>query len=184
MLADTIERARRERLRFVMFWGHEPRGRSAVGPWMLSQWFPAEFEVDGDRYLTAEHFMMAEKARLFGDSEMRDAILESGHPGQAKDLGRRVRGFDQIIWNAERFDVVVRGNLAKFVQNPPLRDYLLATGHRVLVEASPRDHVWGIGMGARHPDAENPAAWRGENLLGFALAVVRARLREGTAPPR
>ncbi|MEO0601626.1 MAG: NADAR family protein [Myxococcota bacterium] len=167
-----------ERPKFLLFWGHRPKGPS-IGPWVLSQWFEADFEVDGDEYPTAEHFMMAEKARLFGDREALDAIVDSTDPGEAKALGRRVRGFDEATWKASRFEIVVRGNLAKFGQDDALCAYLVGTGDRVLVEASLRDRIWGIGMGARNPDAEHPAAWRGKNLLGFALMVVRDRLRAG-----
>ncbi|MEM6930512.1 MAG: NADAR family protein [Myxococcota bacterium] len=177
MLRDLKARDERgEPTKFLLFWGHTPKGPT-VGPWVFSQWFDSDFEHDGDAYPTAEHFMMAEKARLFSDREALEAILDCTDPGKAKALGRRVRGFDEAAWRAARFDIVVRGNLAKFGQDDALRTYLLETGDRVLVEASPRDRIWGIGMGARNPDARHPAAWRGTNLLGFALMVVRDRLR-------
>jgi len=179
MLADLEARDERgERMKFVRFWGHAPRSRTEPGPWVLSQWFAAPFEVEGERYPTAEHFMMAEKARLFGDHAVLGSILASDDPGKAKALGREVRGFDEDAWAAARFDIVVRGNLAKFGQNPALGAYLRATGDRVIVEASPRDRIWGIGMGAANPDAEHPLRWRGTNLLGLALMVVRSRLSE------
>lgn len=167
------------RPKYLFFWGHRPLPNGEVGKPCFSQWYAASFAVDGVTYPTAEHFMMAEKARLFGDEEMREAILQSGGPGAAKRFGRAVRGFDEERWNAARCEIVVRGNLAKFARNPPLRDYLLTTGDRVLVEASPRDRIWGIGMGASNPLAEDPEQWRGLNLLGFALMEVRDRLRGG-----
>lgn len=172
---------RGERFRYLMFWGHQPPRGGGVGRGCLSQWWPAEFTVDGVRYPTAEHFMMAAKARLFGDAETEAAILAAGHPGQAKDLGRRVRGFDEATWREARFATVVRGNLAKFGQNPELREFLLGTGDRVLVEASPVDPLWGIGLTAADERAERPEEWRGRNLLGFALMEVRRTLRD--APP-
>ena len=166
------------RPRYFCFWGHQVEKDGSIGKGCLSQWFHAPFTVDGDSFATAEHFMMAGKARLFGDEEARLRVLASPSPAAAKQVGRSVRNFDDGRWNAERFDIVVQGNVAKFGQNPAMRDFLLATGERVLVEASPRDRIWGIGMGAANPDAEQPRKWRGQNLLGFALMAARAQLRE------
>ena len=114
-----------------------------MGQGCLSQWFHAEFTVDGDKFATAEHFMMAGKARLFGDDEAHMNVLRSPSPAAAKQVGRTVRHFDEARWNAQRFDIVVQGNIAKFGQNPAMRDFLLSTGDKVLVEASPRDRIWG-----------------------------------------
>ena len=166
------------RPRYHCFWGHQPEKDGSIGKGCLSQWFHAPFTVDGDNFPTAEHFMMAGKARLFADEEARLRVLASPSPAAAKQVGRSVRNFDDGRWNAARFDIVVQGNVAKFGQNPAMRDFLLATGDRVLVEASPRDRIWGIGMGAANPDAEQPRKWRGQNLLGFALMAARAQLRE------
>jgi ribA/ribD-fused uncharacterized protein len=160
---------------FLFFWGHKPR-KGGVGRHVLSQWWPAQFAVDGQTYPTAEHFMMAEKARLFGDMEMAARIVEATEPGKAKALGRQVRGFESDRWERHCLDIVVRGNAAKFGQNPALRGWLLATGDAVLVEASPVDPVWGIGLAADDPRAVDPTQWRGTNLLGFALMRVRASL--------
>jgi ribA/ribD-fused uncharacterized protein len=161
---------------FLFFWGHTPAPGHAVGRWVLSQWYPVEFTVDGDRYRHAEQFMMAEKARLFGDGEIRSRILASTGPADAKKLGRAVRDFDQARWEEHRYDIVVRASTAKFGQHAGLRDFLLATGEKVLVEAAPRDVIWGIGLGAANPKAQDPAQWRGRNLLGFALMDARAAL--------
>ena len=95
--------------------------------------------MNGERYGSAEHFMMAEKARVFGDEQMRVRILQAPNPGAAKRLGRQVRGFQDKVWAGARFDIVVRGNTAKFQQNPTLGEFLLGTKNRVLVEASPVD---------------------------------------------
>ena len=160
--------------KYLYFWSHTSRGE--LGKEVFSQWYPAPFELAGDTYATAEHYMMAEKARLFNDETTRQAILRAAHPDVAKRLGRQIRSFDEAAWNAERFAIVVRGNAAKFGQHPALRDYLRATGSRVLVEASPVDAIWGIGLAQDHPQAANPAIWRGLNLLGFALMEVRAQL--------
>ncbi len=132
--------------------------------------------VEGRHYRTAEHYMMAEKARLFGDSLAFDRVLASPTPGAAKAVGREIVGFDERIWLAQRFQIVVDANFAKFTQNPALGDFLANTGYRVLVEASPVDAIWGIGLAADDPRAADPLAWNGLNLLGFALMEVRARL--------
>ncbi|MET9275372.1 NADAR family protein [Kribbella sp. NPDC003557] len=165
-----------ERVKFLYFWGHQPQRDGSIGPGCLSQWWPAEFTVDGVRYPSAEHYMMTEKARLFGDLAAVDRILAARTPAEAKNLGREVRGFDGEAWEAARFGIVVAGSTAKFGQDPALRSYLLNTGRRVLVEASPLDRVWGIGLAADDPRAADPAGWRGLNLLGFALMEARASL--------
>jgi ribA/ribD-fused uncharacterized protein len=165
-----------EQLEMLAFWGHRPNRDGSVGPGCLSQWWEQPFTVDGVVYPTAEHWMMAGKARLFGDDEGLTAVLAAGSPGAAKAAGRTVRGFDEGRWNAIRFGLVVDGNLAKFGQHKDLHSFLLATGRRVLVEASPYDRIWGIGMAATDPDCRLPSRWRGLNLLGFALMEVRSRL--------
>ncbi|NYH53063.1 hypothetical protein HNR06_002652 [Nocardiopsis arvandica] len=176
--ARTVEEliASTGRAKYLCFWGHKPPADGGVSASCLSQWWPAAFTVDGTGYPTAEHYMMAAKARLFGDAEAEERILAAGHPRDAKVIGRQVRGFDQEAWEAARFGIVVEAGVAKFGQNPDLREFLLGTGGRVLVEASPRDRVWGIGLGAKNDDARVPERWRGLNLLGFALMEARARL--------
>jgi ribA/ribD-fused uncharacterized protein len=163
--------------KYLFFWGHTPRQANVVDKSCFSQWFPAAFEVAGTTYATAEHWMMAEKARLFGNDEIRRRIIAAQHPNEAKKLGRHVTGFDPQVWDAQKYDLVKAGNYHKFSQHPPLQAYLLATGTRVLVEASPVDTIWGIGLAADSPDAANPAGWQGPNLLGFALMEVRDQLR-------
>ena len=167
---------RDQSLKYLFFWGHTRPAGVPVGKECFSQWYPAPFTIDGDTYPTAEHYMMAEKAHMFGDEAIHAAILKATHPDQAKKLGRGVRNFNEAHWNEERFEVVVRGNAAKFSQHPELRHYLLQTGSRVLVEASPVDTIWGIGLAQDNPRAANPAEWRGLNLLGFALMEVRDQL--------
>jgi len=161
---------------FLFFWGHQAGPRGGVGPWVFSQWWPAPFVVDGHEYPTAEHYMMTGKALLFDDEVAAAAIRAAATPRAAKNAGRQVAGFDEARWAARRFDIVVAGNLAKFGQHPQLRDYLVGTGDRVLVEASPVDPVWGIGLAATDPRAQDPSQWAGLNLLGFALMRVRDQL--------
>ncbi|MEV0791542.1 NADAR family protein [Kribbella sp. NPDC050459] len=165
-----------ERVKYLYFWGHQPQRDGSIGPGCLSQWWPSEFTVDGVIYASAEHYMMAAKARLFGDVAAVDRILAARTPAEAKNLGREVRGFDDEAWAAARFGIVVDGSTAKFGQDPALRSYLVGSGQRVLVEASPLDRVWGIGLAADDPRAADPAGWRGLNLLGFALMEARAAL--------
>nr|WP_232328410.1 NADAR family protein [Kibdelosporangium sp. MJ126-NF4] len=175
--AELIKRmADGERPEFLFFWGHTPTPGHRVGRWLLSQWWLGDFAVDGVTYRSAEHFMMAEKARLFGDDEMLARILASETPADAKKLGRAVREFDQDTWVAHRYDIVVRGSVAKFASDPKLTAFLVNTGDKVLVEAAPRDVIWGIGLGKDNPKAQDPAQWRGHNLLGFALMDARAAL--------
>ncbi|MGW1955533.1 NADAR family protein [Streptomyces sp. NPDC001920] len=165
------------RVRYLHFWGHRPLPDGRVGASCLSQWWPSPFTVEGLTYATAEHWMMAEKARLFGDAEAERRVLDADHPSVAKKAGRLVRGFDDAVWERERFRIVVEGSVHKFAAHPDLREFLLRTGDRVLVEASPVDRVWGIGLAARDDGAGDPERWRGPNLLGFALMEARERLR-------
>jgi len=161
---------------FYPFYGHHPAAQG-IDASCLSQWFAAPFTIDGVRYATAEHFMMAEKARLFGDGEVLARILAAAGPAEAKRLGRAVRGYDDARWSRERRAAVTRGNVAKFEQHRGLGAFLLGTGNAVLIEASPRDTIWGIGLGVGSPLVTEPRRWRGQNLLGFALMDVRAELR-------
>ncbi|GAA2717780.1 MULTISPECIES: NADAR family protein [Streptomyces] len=165
-----------ERLKYVFFWGHRPPRGGGAGPGCFSQWWPSPFTVDGVEYATAEHWMMAGKARLFGDREALARVLAAGHPKEAKDAGRSVRGFDEQEWVRHRYGLVVEGSVHKFAQHPELGAYLLGTGSRVLVEASPVDRIWGIGLAADDERAQDPARWCGLNLLGFALMEARQRL--------
>lgn len=163
---------------YLFFWGHTAKEKSMIAKECLSQWYKADFVIDGITYPSAEHFMMAEKARLFNDEEILDKILQTSDPYEAKKLGRVVKDYDNDVWNQCRFDIVVKANKEKFMQNEKLKQYLLSTDTKIIVEASPRDRIWGIGMGQNNPEAKNPFKWRGLNLLGFALMVVRDKLQE------
>ncbi|GAA1615056.1 NADAR family protein [Kribbella sancticallisti] len=177
--ADLLEGlAAGKRYKYVFFWGDTPARDGEVDKSCLSQWFVAPSTVDGVRYATAEHWMMAGKARLFGDDQAAAKVIAAGHPSEAKAIGRTVSGFDTDKWQQHRFELVVEGNVHKFGQNQPLLDYLLGTGDRVLVEASPVDRIWGIGLAAGDERAEHPAEWRGLNLLGFALMQARLKLAD------
>jgi len=158
-----------ETANFVLFW--KP-------PSTYGQWSPSTFEVDGAVYNCAEQFMMAEKARLFGDHETRGKILAELHPAKQKALGQKVSNFNEALWDKEKFNIVVSGNRAKFTQNPELLQQLLATGDKTLVEASPMDNIWGIGLDATQALACDSKTWPGQNLLGKALMRVRKKLQE------
>ncbi|WP_374565721.1 NADAR family protein [Ideonella sp.] len=171
-----LRREAGEAFRYLHFWGHRPQKNGQVSASCFSQWFEAPFDLEGYRYATAEHFMMAEKARLFGDEAALAKVLSAPNPGAAKAAGRKVKGFEEAVWLRHRFDIVVRANRAKFQQNEAMASYLCQTGDKVLVEASPVDAIWGIGLAADDERANNPSQWRGLNLLGFALMQVRAEL--------
>ena len=163
--------------KYLFFWGHTPKKAGTVGAECLSQWYPAPFEVGDVRFATAEHYMMWGKAQLFGDERTAARIVAAGHPKEAKDLGRTIAGFDEAKWVSERLAIVTAGNVEKFRQNKELLAFLLGTGERVLVEASPLDRIWGIGLAADDERARDPATWRGLNLLGEALMAAREKLR-------
>ena len=166
-----------QRIKYLFFWGHQPSKDGIVTKSCLSQWWVADFVVDGLTYRSAEHWMMAEKARLFNDEAVLARILAAKSPAEAKKLGREIQDFGPDLWEERKYDIVKTGNLHKFGQHEDLAQFLLATNERVLVEASPVDTIWGIGLAADAADAANPARWRGPNLLGFALMEVRDQLR-------
>lgn len=163
-----------EKFDFLCFYGHAVH--SPVTKTCFSQWYPAPFTVDGVLYPTAEHWMMAGNALLFGDEDALERILVASDPKSAKAIGREVRGFDDKVWKANARRLVTEGNVHKFSQSAELKAFLLATGDAVLVEAAPRDQIWGIGLGQDNPRALDPTQWRGQNLLGFALMDVREKL--------
>ncbi len=169
-----------EKLNIIAFWGNTPNPKKVTKS-CLSQWYDCRFTVSGQEYRTAEQYMMAEKARLFRDGETRRRIMAAGSPKEYKALGREVRGFDAAVWDREKTGIVLRGNLAKFSQDPALFAYLDGTGDSVLVEASPFDDIWGVKLAIDDPAIRDPNRWRGQNLLGFTLMEARDILREHAA---
>ena len=165
-----------ERVKYIFFWGHTPRKDGQIGQSCMSQWWESIFEVDDIQYRSAEHWMMTEKARLFGDTEILEKILNAKSPAEAKKLGRLVRDFKPEIWDAQKYEIVKQGSFHKFSQDENLKAYLMNTANRVLVEASPYDTIWGIGLTKDAKQVEDPNTWKGENLLGFALMEVRDAL--------
>ena len=179
---DLRELQRRVRMgevfSYIFFWGHQVPRDGRISASCMSQWYPESFVIDGIRYPTAEHWMMASKARLFQDEDALQAILQTDSPKEAKSLGRAVRKFNASLWDQNKRQLVTEGNEAKFSQNSDLRAFLIGTGTTVIVEASPVDSIWGIGLAASDPRANNPLEWQGNNLLGFALMDVRERLSQ------
>jgi len=167
---------------FLFFWGHQKSENGGLTKSCLSQWWPSPFVVEGTVYHTAEHWMMAQKALLFDDRESFEKIILAESPQKAKKMGRQVRNFNEDIWKSKRMDIVVQGTLHKFNQNNGLRSFLIDTNDKILVEASPVDKIWGIGLDAENKNAKNPKRWEGLNLLGFALMEVRDLLRLDNSP--
>ena len=166
---------------YNFFWGHHLAKSGKMNSACFSQWWATHpFTEDEVTYVTAEQYMMAGKARLFQDDEMLAEILATRDPKTVKALGRKVKGFEQKAWGQNRYEIVKQGNLLKFSQHEVLKQYLLSTEDAVLVEASPYDKIWGIGLPADHPRAKHPQHWNGLNLLGFALMEVRDSLRQSS----
>ena len=162
------------KIEFVFFW--KPQD-GIINESCLSQWYLSKIHVDTDEYCCAEQYMMAEKARLFEDDEILNVIMESQNPKDIKVLGKQVKRFEQTLWDKAKYSIVLNGNYYKFSQNKDMREYLLSTENKILVESSPLDTVWGIGLGKDNEKAHNPHTWRGSNLLGFALMEVRDEIR-------
>lgn len=150
---------------FVFFWNG-----------IYSQWYPSDFIIDNIKFNCCEQYMMYMKAKTFGDNETAEEILNTESPSVQKQLGRKVKNFDRDIWDEKCFSIVYQANYAKFSQNENLKQQLLETGDRILVEASPYDKIWGIKMGVGDDYIDYPSHWKGLNLLGFAITTVRKNL--------
>ena len=179
---DTLDALKKgydqgDEIEFLFFWGHHSKKDGSISKSCLSQWYKSYFSIDGSIYSCMEQYMMAEKARLFGDEKMLSAIMKETEPKRIKDLGRRVKNFDPALWGEKCQEVVRRGNLEKFEQNSRLKQFLLSTANKVIVEASPYDTIWGIGLSEKMEEAQDPNKWLGTNYLGFALMWVREQLK-------
>jgi len=151
---------------YVFFWGG-----------VCSQWYPSKFTIDCVEYTSAEQYMMAKKALLFNDDISYDEIMETDKPMTQKAIGKRVKNFDKDKWEAFCRDYVFEGNYAKFTQNPKMLEELLTYGDRDIVEASPEDKIWGIGLHESDPKVHDPSKWEGTNWLGLAIMRVRDTLK-------
>ena len=152
--------------KYVFFWS---------GP--FSNWYPSPFQIDGLWYNCSEQYLMAGKARLFGDTASENRIMSAVEPSDQKRYGRQVQGFDKTRWEAAARDVMYKALVAKFTQNPDLKKALLASEDRQFVEASPEDKIWGIGLKEDNPLCLDPKNWRGSNWLGECLTTVRDLLK-------
>ncbi len=165
-----------EQLSYLYFWGHQPAKDGTLTKSCFSQWWVAPFEENGIVYPTAEHWMMYTKAMLFDAGVIAAQVLATQNPKDVKQLGRQIKGFNATEWDAVKFITVVAGNLHKFSQHNALKQFIKNTGDSVIVEASPVDAIWGIGMAEDDNNITNPEQWKGENLLGYALMTVRDML--------
>lgn len=151
----------------VYFWGS-----------IFSQWYICEFEEDGITFSSAEQYMMYKKAMLFGDSKIANDILQEDDPSECKKLGQKVSNFNEKIWVQNRIDIVVQGNYLKFTQNYKLKKQMLDTLNRSFVEGSPQDRIWGVGLHYNDEKILDSNNWKGLNLLGKALDIVKSRIRK------
>jgi ribA/ribD-fused uncharacterized protein len=163
---------------FLFFWGHQPAKNGELSKSCLSQWWQSSFKEGHRTFCCEEQYMMAYKARLFGDDHAEEKIMKSVDPKEIKTIGRTVKRFDESIWNEQKYSTVVMGNYHKFMQNDEMKKFLLNTGDKIMVEASPTNKIWGIGLSADDPKAKEVCSWRGQNLLGFALMEVRDIIRK------
>ena len=163
---------------FDFFYGHENNNKNEVGKFCFSQWYESPFTVNSITYKTAEHWMMAHKALLFNDKNKYHDILNCNKPSKAKALGQQIKGYDERIWDSNKLNIVIIGNIHKFNQYPKFADYLLKTKNKILVEASPTDKIWGIGLSLENKEIYTINAWNGKNMLGFALMSARDFLME------
>lgn len=152
--------------KYVFFWNG-----------VFSQWYPSKFVIEGVEYNCCEQYMMAQKALLFNDMENHKMIMHSKSPNEQKGFGRRVKGFDKDKWEAVCREIVFDANMAKFTQNPKMLEELMDTEDLEIVEASPYDKIWGIGLHETDPKALDKSQWQGTNWLGEAIMSVREKLR-------
>lgn len=160
------------------FYSHLAVGRGPAGGNCFSQWYRSEFQEGAERFVSAEQYMMYHKARLFGDGVRARDILAARTPFAAMELGRQVEGFAEDGWDAAKYEIVLRGNWLKFIQNPGAGDVLRGTGEAVIVFAAANDLAWGTGWSLLEHSRRSESDWPGENLLGKALMHVRRLLRD------
>src|SRR3989338_673317 len=158
---------------YLYFYSHKPKQN---GTEIYSQWYPCNFSENNNKYTSTEQYMMANKALLFNDKEIYEKIMKNKNPSTIKELGRSIKNFDADKWLENRENIVFNGNLLKFSLNPHLSTKLLSTYPFILVEASPYDKIWGIGLSESQAVKMDPNKWPGENLLGKALVKVRNQL--------
>ena len=144
---------------------------------IYSQWHKAPMKIDGIEYNSCEQYMMHQKALLFDDNIIADLIMQETNPKEQKKYGRQIQNFDKTLWDKNSLAIVYEGNLAKFRQNADLKEQMLSTKNKIFVEASPLDHIWGIGLSEDAENIDDPSYWLGLNLLGQVLTLVKNQLR-------
>lgn len=152
---------------FVGFYGCE-----------YSNFYKSSFILNGITFNCSEQAFMYCKAMLFNDQEMADKILNSSNPVECKRLGRKVKNFNGDVWNEKKEGYMKSILYSKFINNPKLKEMLLSTGDKIIVECSPYDNEWGCGLGVDDFFNQN-CNMNGHNKLGFALMAVREKLKEG-----
>ena len=157
--------------KYVFFWSEKNKTTG-----IFSQWYKADMEINGIIYNSCEQYMMHQKALTFKDFEIADEILKEEDPRTQKVWGRKIRNFNSEVWNKVCLDIVTTGNYAKFNTYPDFKRRLFETGNRTLVEASPVDPIWGVGLAENDPDILDESKWKGTNLLGISLMSVREKL--------
>ncbi len=142
----------------------------------LSNWYLSTFIIDNITFSSMEQYMMYKKAIQFNDIKIANEILGETDVAKIKSLGRMVSGYDETIWNGVRQIIVYQGLIAKFSQNNELREKLKSTGDLTIVECSVKDLIWGIGLSMTDTNRFDKSMWRGQNLLGYTLMLVREQL--------
>lgn len=177
----SLEKLRKDfnsgkKIDFLFFYGHT-NDKKEVTKSSLSQWYIKDFKENDLLFNCMEKYMMYNKALLFDDKDIANEILNNNQPKAIKELGRKVKNFNDELWDKMKYKIVFTDNYYKFSQNTDLRNFLLSTKNKVLVEASPYDKVWGIKMKYDDENIENPFCWKGKNLLGFALMEARDEIK-------
>ena len=166
MLNDSNKKFRKTKTH-LYFWGSE-----------YSQWFKKDgiIQEDGVKYSSAEQYMMAKKAELFKDLSIKEEILKYSNPNKIKKLGRKISNFNEKIWDDNKIEIVTQGNFLKFSQNKELNDLLIMDKELIIVEASPVDKIWGIGLHFDDNLVLEEKNWNGENLLGICIMKARKKI--------
>ena len=159
---------------FVFFWQQKD---GVMDKGVFSQWYMSPFTIDGIEYNCCEQYMMAQKAVLFNDEKVLEEIMKEKRQKRIKALGRKVKNFDEEVWNQNAQKIVFIANMAKFTQSKELNEMIMNTRNRIIVEASPLDGIWGIKMAEDNEDAADVSKWGGTNYLGFALMNVRETIK-------